>query len=67
MTTAEARNSAHYARTGQVPFDERSYKQADLAVESFGRNGKVGSKSVNQLAASVVEGEDNKNLWGKDS
>ena len=37
---SEARKRSHYARPGQVSFDERSYKLATLAVESFGRLGK---------------------------
>ena len=37
---SEARKRRHYARPGQVSFDERSYKLATLAVESFGRLGK---------------------------
>ena len=32
---SEARKRSHYARPGQVSFDERSYKLATLAVESF--------------------------------
>ena len=39
-STSEARKRNHYARPGQVSFDERSYKLATLAVESFGRLGK---------------------------
>ena len=32
---SEGRKSSHYARPGQVPFDERSYKLATLAVGSL--------------------------------
>ena len=39
-TTSEARKRNHYARVGQVSFDERSHKLVNLAVESFGRLGK---------------------------
>ena len=35
---SEARKRNHYARPGQVSFDERSYKLATLAVERFGRS-----------------------------
>eukprot|EP00904_Undaria_pinnatifida_P003430 jgi/Undpi1/13088/HiC_scaffold_8.g02750.m1 len=48
--TSEARNRNHYARPGQVSFDERSYKLATLAVESFGRLGKEGSDLIDQTA-----------------
>ena len=37
---SETRKRSHYARPEQVSFDERSYKLATLAVESFGRLGK---------------------------
>ena len=47
--TSEARNRNHYARPGQVSFDERSYKLATLAVESFGRLGKEGSDLIDQV------------------
>ena len=50
-STSEARKRNHYARPGQVSFDERSYKLAILAVESFGRLGKEGSDLI---AASIV-------------
>ena len=56
ISNSEARKRNHYARPGQVSFDERSYKLATLAVESFGRLGKVGSDLIDQVAASVVGG-----------
>eukprot|EP00904_Undaria_pinnatifida_P000651 jgi/Undpi1/10587/HiC_scaffold_29.g13037.m1 len=46
----------HYARPGQVSFDERSYKLAILALKSFGRLGKEGSDVIVQVAASIVGG-----------
>ena len=46
-------NNNNCARPGQVAFDERSYKLATLAVESFGRLGKEGSDLIDQVAASV--------------
>eukprot|EP00904_Undaria_pinnatifida_P006903 jgi/Undpi1/3342/HiC_scaffold_15.g06715.m1 len=57
-STSEARKRNHYARPGQVSFDERSYKLATLAVESFGRLGKEGSDLIDQVAASIVGGTD---------
>ena len=51
---SEARKRSHYARPGQVSFDERSYKLSTLAVESFGRLGKKGSDLIDQMAASIV-------------
>ena len=42
----EASKRNHYARQGQVFFDERSYKLATLAVENFGRLGKEGSDLI---------------------
>ena len=50
---AEAQ-SLHYARLGQVSFDERSYKLATPAVESFGRLGKKGRDPIDQVATSIV-------------
>ena len=52
----EARKRQHYARPGHVSFDEPSHKLGPLSVESFGRLGAEGSKLIDQLAASVVEG-----------
>ena len=57
-STAEARKRNHYARPEQVSFDERSYKLATLAVESFGRLGKKGSDLIDQVVASIVGGTD---------
>ena len=57
-STSEARKRNHYARPGQVSFDERSYKLATLAVESFGRLGKEGSGLIDQISASIVGGTD---------
>ena len=51
-STSEARKRNHYARPGQVSFDERSYKLATLVVEIFGRLGKEGSDLIDQVAAS---------------
>ena len=62
---SEARKRSHYARPGQVSFDERSYKLATLAVESFGRLGKEGSDLIDQMAASIVEGTDGSSLARK--
>ena len=53
-STSEACKRNHYARPGQASFDERSYKLATLAVESFGRFGKEGSDLIDQIAASIV-------------
>ena len=52
-STSEARKRQHYARQGHVPFDEWSHKVDILALESFGRFGVSGSKSIDQLAASA--------------
>ena len=59
---SEARKRTHYARPGQVSFDERSCKLATLAVESFGRLDKEGSDLIDQVAASVVGGMDGSSL-----
>ena len=63
-STSEARKRNHYARAGQVSFDERSHKLVTLAVESFGRLGKEGINSdfIDQLAASIVGGTDGGDL-----
>ena len=55
----------HYARPGQVSFDERSYKLATLAVESFGHLGKEGSDLIDQVGASIVGGTDGASLARK--
>ena len=56
----------HYARPGQVSFDEGSYKLATLVVESFGRRlGKEVSDLIDQVAASIAEGTDESCLWRK--
>ena len=60
--TSEARKRNHYAHSGQVSFDECSYKLATLAVESFGRLGKEGSDLIDQAAASIVGGTDASSL-----
>ena len=57
-STSEACKRNHYARPGQVSFDERSYKLANLAVESFGLLGKGGSNLIDQVGASIVGGTD---------
>ena len=61
---SEALKRSHYARPGQVSFDERSYKLATL-VESFGRLGKEGSDLIDQMAASIVGGTDASSLARK--
>ena len=62
---SEARKRNHYARPGQVPFDERSYKLATFAVEVFGRLGKEGSDLIDQVTASIVGGTDASSLAAK--
>ena len=47
-STSEARKRNHYARMGQVSFDERSCKLATLAVESLGRLGNESSDLIDQ-------------------
>ena len=64
-STPEARKRNHYARPGQVSFDERSYKLATLAVESFGRLGEEGSDLIDQVPASIVGGTDASSLARK--
>ena len=48
-STSEARKRNHYARPGQVSFEERNYKPATLAVESFGRLGEKGGDLIDLL------------------
>ena len=48
-----------------MSFDERSYKLANLAVESFGRLGKEGNDLIDQVAASMVGGTDGSSLARK--
>ena len=62
---SEARKHSHYARPGQVSFDERSYKLATLAMESFGRLDKESSNLIDQVAASIVGGTDGSSLARK--
>ena len=64
-STSEARKRNHYARPGQVSFDERSYKLATLAVEGFGRLGKEGNDLIDQVAASIVGGTGGSSLARK--
>ena len=64
-STSEARKRNPYARPGHVFFDERSYKLATLAVESFGRLGKEGSGLMDQVAASIIGGTDASSLARK--
>eukprot|EP00904_Undaria_pinnatifida_P003390 jgi/Undpi1/13051/HiC_scaffold_8.g02714.m1 len=64
-STSEARKRNHYPRPGQVSFDERSYKLATFAVESFGRLGKEGSDLIDQVVASIVGGTDASSLARK--
>ena len=59
---SEARKRSHYARPGQVSFDERSNTLATFAVESFGRLGKEGSDLIGQVAASIVGKTDGSSL-----
>ena len=66
-STSEPHNRNHYARLGQVSFDERSYKLASLAVECFGRLGKEDSDLIDQVAASIVGGTDASSLARKAS
>ena len=63
-STSEACATTTLVR-GQVPFDERSYKLATLAVESFGRLVKEGSDLIDQVAASIVGGTDGSSLSQK--
>ena len=56
--TSEARKNAHYARSGHVSFDERSYKLCTFAVECFGRLGGMACEFVDQLVQHVVGGQD---------
>ena len=48
----------HCARPGDVSSGERSHKLSAFEVESFGRLGVEGNASIDQLAASVVGGQD---------
>ena len=64
-STSEARKPNHYARPGQVSFDERSYKLATLAVEIFGRLVTDGSDLIDRVAASIVGGTDASSLARK--
>ena len=64
-STPEARKRSHYARLGQVSFDEPSYKLATLAVGSFGCLAKEGSDLIDQAAASIVGGTDISSLARK--
>ena len=61
-STFEARKRNHYARPGQVSFDERSYKIATLAVKSLGRLRQEGSDLIDHVAASIVGGTDGSSL-----
>ena len=61
-STSEARKRNHYARVGQVSFDERSQKLVTLAAETFGRLGNEGSELIDQLTASIVGGTDGGSL-----
>ena len=54
---SEARKRQHYARSGHVSFDERSFKLTTLAVESFGRHGgRVMNSSTNSRRTQPEEG-----------
>ena len=63
--SSEIGKRSHYARPGQVFFDERSYKLATLAVESFGGLGSEGSDLVGQVAERIVGGTDGTSLARK--
>lgn len=63
--TSEARKRQHYARPGQVSFDERSFKLTTLAVESFGRLGEEGYDFINELATHAAGGRDGGNMARK--
>ena len=63
--TSEARKRQHYARPGQVSFDERSFKLTTLAVESFGRLGGEGYEFINELATHAAGGRDGGNMARK--
>ena len=56
--TSEARKRQHDARPGHVSLDERSFKLATLAVESFGRLGEEGYEFIDELAAHAAGGRD---------
>ena len=56
--TSEARKRQHYARPGDVSFDERSPKLANLSLESFKHLGVEGSNPIDQLATNVVGGRE---------
>lgn len=56
--TSEAPKRAHYASPSHVSFGERIFKLTTLAVESFGRLGRNGEEILEQLATSVVRGEE---------
>ena len=64
-STSWARKRKYCARSGQVSFDEHSYKLATLAVESVGRLGKEGSELIDEVAASIVRGTSGSSLSGK--
>ena len=61
----EAHKRTHYARPGQVSFDERSYKLSTFGVESFGRLGAEGSDLIDQVTSSMVGGTDGSSLARK--
>ena len=62
---SEARKRQHYARPGQVSFDERSFKLTTLAVESFGRLGEEGYEFVDELATHAAGGRDGRSMAQK--
>ena len=64
-STSEARKDNHYARRGQAFFDERSFKLANLTVDSFGRLGKEDNDLIDQVAASITGGTDGSSLARK--
>ena len=65
-STSEVRERNHYyACPGQSSLDERSYKLAPLAAESFARLEKEGRGLIDQAVASIVGGTDASSLARK--
>ena len=62
-STSEARKHQHYARPGQVSFDEGRHELATYEAKSLGRLGGEGRSSIDQLAAGVVRGMDVGLCW----
>ena len=64
-STSEAHKRQHYARTGDVSYDERSHKPSTLAVESFGHLWIENSIFIDQLATSVKGERDGESMARK--